>query len=77
MSLFNRISQFEFILFLTLINAMQNLFQYSTKLKNILKFILHWSSANLRLFSAIMKDSHYKANLAVPEVISGKTLSAL
>ena len=56
---------------------MQNLFQYSTKLKNILKFILHWSSANLRLFSAIMKDSHYKANLAVPEVISGKTLSAL
>ena len=39
--------------------------------------ILHWSSAKLRLFSVIMKDRNYKANLAVPEVISGKTLPAL
>ena len=38
--------------------------------------ILHWSSAKLRLFS-VMKDRNYKANLAVPEVISGKTLPAL
>jgi len=63
-------------LFLTLQKAIQNLFQYSTKLKNIFKFNLHWSSANLNLFSAIMKDPNYKANLAVPELMSGKTLSA-
>jgi hypothetical protein len=77
MSLLNAINQFRVILFLTLQNSIQNLFQYSTKLKNIFKSTLHWPSANLRLFSAIMKAPNYKENLAIPEVISGKTLSAL
>jgi hypothetical protein len=64
-------------MFLILQNTVQNLFKFCTNFKKIFKFILDWSSANLRLCSVIIKDPDYKENLAIPEVISGKTLSAV